>query len=225
MTLLRSLLFNLLFFGLTAVFGLLLLPILLGPRGWSRAVMRLWGQVMLVLLRAVAGIRLDVTGREHLPTGPALIASRHESAFDTLVWFALVPDPAYVMKRELFLVPVYGLWARCTGHVGVDRSGGMKAIRALVRDGKAAAADARQLVIFPEGTRAAPGEALPLHPGILALAQGTGLPITPVSTDSGRLWPRRSFLKRPGTIRIAVHPPLHGREALLERLAAAISPR
>ncbi len=225
MTMLRSLLFNLLFFGLTAVAGIVLLPMLLAPRRWSRATMRLWSRVMLLLLRAIAGIRLEVTGRENLPTGPALIASRHESAFDTLVWFALVPDVAYVMKQELFLVPIYGLWARMTGHVGVDRAGGMKAIRALVRDGKAAAAGGRQLVIFPEGTRAAPGEAMPLLPGILALVQGTGLPVTPVSTDSGRCWPRRSFLKHPGTIHIAIHPPLHGKEALLERLAAAISPR
>ncbi len=222
---LRSLLFNLFFFGLTAVLGIVLLPLLLGPRRWSRAAMRLWSQVMLFLLRVVAGIRLEVSGRENLPDGPALLASRHESAFDTLVWFALVPDAAYVMKQELFLVPVYGLWARHTGQIGVDRGAGMKAIRALVRDGRQAAATGRQLVIFPEGTRAAPGEALPMQPGILALAQATGLPVTPVSTDSGRLWPRRSFLKHPGTIRIAIHPPLHGKAELLERLAAAIGPR
>ncbi|MFL1461652.1 lysophospholipid acyltransferase family protein [Roseococcus sp. DSY-14] len=225
MTLLRSLLFNLLFFGLTAVAGLVLLPLLLGPRRWSRDVMRLWSRTMLVLLRAIAGIRLEVTGREHLPQGAALVASRHESAFDTLVWFALVPDAAYVMKQELFRVPVYGLWARRTGHVGVDRAGGMKAVRALVRDGKAALETGRQLIIFPEGTRAAPGVAAPVLPGVVALAQAGGHPVVPVRTDSGLCWPRRSFLKHPGTIRIAVQPPLHGRERLAERLAEAISPR
>ncbi len=225
MILLRSLLFNAFFFGLTAVAGLVLLPLLLGPRAWPREAMRIWSRVMLVLLRAIAGIRLEVTGRENLPAGAALIASRHESAFDTLVWFALVPDAAYVMKQELFLVPVYGLWARRTGHVGVDRAGGMKAVRALIRDGKAALDSGRQLVIFPEGTRAAPGVAARVQPGVVALAQATGQPVVPVRTDSGLCWPRRSFLKRPGVIHVAIQPPLHGKERLAERLAEAISPR
>lgn len=225
MTVLRSLLFNALFFGITALMGLLLLPLLWGPRRWAFAVMRLWSRVMLVLLRGVCGIRLSVSGREHLPGGPCIIASRHESAFDTLVWFSLVPTVAYVMKRELFRVPVYGWWARRTGHVGVERGGGMRAVRALIRDGRRALGEGRQVVIFPEGTRAPHGVPVPLHPGVIALAQASGEPVIPVRTDSGRCWPRRSFLKRPGTIHIAIGAPLHGRDGLAERLAAAISPR
>ena len=100
----------------------------------------------------------------------------------------------------------------------------MRAMRKLIRDGKAAAQAGRQIVIFPEGTRAAPGEVKEIQPGILALAQGTGLPVIPVATDSGRCWPRRSFLKHPGTIRIAIGAPISGRKGLVERLAETIRP-
>lgn len=225
MTVLRSLLFNALFFGLTALAGLVLLPLVLAPRRWLRGVMRLWARAVLALLRGVAGIRVALEGRENLPaSGPALIASRHESAFDTAVWFALVPDAAYVMKKELFLIPVYGWFARASGQIGVDRAGSATALRALMRAAKAAAAEGRQVVIFPEGTRAAPGEAKPVQPGVVALAGATGLPVIPVRTDSGRCWPRRSFLKRPGTIRIVVGAPLAGRAALAERVQDAIAP-
>lgn len=223
MVLLRSLLFNALFFGLTATAGLLALPLLLGPRPFLRRMMHLWAGWMVGLLRLVCGTRIEVQGREHLPErGAALIASKHQSAFDTFVWFALVSDVAFVMKRELFLLPIYGWFAKRAGHLGVDRTGGMAAMRKLIRDGKAAAAEGRQIVIFPEGTRTAPGERLPYQPGVLALAQATGLPVIPVATDSGRFWPRRSFLKRPGTLRIRILPPLRGKERLMERLEAGI---
>ncbi|MCW8087785.1 lysophospholipid acyltransferase family protein [Sabulicella glaciei] len=220
---LRSLLFNVLFFGLTATVGFLALPLFLGPNAFVRRMMHLWCGLMVRMLYVVCGTRVELRGREHLPaSGPALIASKHQSTFDTFVWFALVPDVAFVMKRELFLLPIYGWYAKWTGHLGVDRTGGMAAMRKLMRDGKHAAAEGRQIVIFPEGTRTAPGERIPYQPGVQALAQTTGLPVTPVATNSGLFWPRRSFLKRPGTLRIHILPPLSGRGQLMERLEAAI---
>lgn len=226
MTLLRSALFNLLVQLWTGLLGVLVLPLLLAPGSWLRRPLRFWARSVLVLLRLLCGIRVRVTGAEHLPRhGPALIAAKHQSAFDTIVWFALLPDAAYVLKRELLRVPIHGWIARHAGMIAVDRAGGSAALRGLLRQGAAAAARGRQLVIFPEGTRVAPGARVPFQPGIAALAAATGLPVIPVGTDSGRCWGRRAFRKRAGTITVAVRPPLpHGlsRQALLSALRAAV---
>lgn len=222
MVLLRSLLFNIAFFGFTALMSITGLPLLLAPSAWVRRAMRLWARVVVTMLRLICGVRVVVEGREHLPaSGPALIASRHESAFDTIIWFTLVPEAVYVLKRELLRIPVYGWHARRAGMISVDRKGGATAMRGMLREAKESAALGRQIVIFPEGTRAHPGETLPLQPGIQALAKATGLPVIPVATNSGRIWGRRAFLKRPGTITLRVLPPLPAQD-LLPRLTACL---
>jgi len=171
-------------------------------------------------LKAICGITVTVTGREHLPQGgAALIASQHQSAFDTIVWLLLVPDATYVLKRELTRIPLYGTICRRLGMIAVDRDGGASAIRALLRAGDGAVADGRQIVIFPEGTRAPPGAVLPLHPGVAALATRTGLPVVPVVTDSGLRWGRRAFRKEPGVIHVAIQPPLPARLPRTELMA------
>jgi 1-acyl-sn-glycerol-3-phosphate acyltransferase len=209
MLVLRSLLFNAAFFGLTALACLAFLPLLAAPRRWSLAVIRLWARAVVALLRGLCGVRLRVEGREHLPAGgPALIAAKHQSAFDTIVWFTLLPDAVYVLKAELFRIPVWGWHARHAGMIGVDRQGGAKALRGMLHEARAAAAEGRQIVIFPEGTRVPPDARAPYQPGVVALAQATGLPVIPAATNSGRVWGRRSFLKRPGEILLRVLPPL-----------------
>ncbi|GGC36046.1 1-acyl-sn-glycerol-3-phosphate acyltransferase [Siccirubricoccus deserti] len=222
---LRSLLFNMAFFGATGFIALVLLPLALGPRHWLTLPIRGWAAVVLWLLRVICGIHLRVTGAEHLPRGAGLIAAKHQSAFDTVVWLRLLPDPVYVLKKELLHIPLYGRLARNSGMIAVDRAGGASAMRHLLKAGRAAAEAGRQIVIFPEGTRVAPGVRVPYQPGVLALAAATGLPVVPVATDSGRYWGRRSFCKCPGTITVAVLPPLPTelrRDALMERLEAEI---
>ena len=163
MILLRSALFNVFFFVSTFLLTLVgTAVLLLAPRraldipvGWAR--LQLWA------LRVLCGIRWRVVGA--LPTGAALIASHHESAFDTLVWLTLVPRPAYVMKQELLRIPLFGALTRPAGMIAVDRDGGGKAMRKLIQDAAQAVAAQRQIVIFPEGTRAEPGTLLPLQPG------------------------------------------------------------
>ena len=120
----------------------------------------------------ICGVHLQSSGLEHLGSGAALIASRHQSAFDTFVWLALVPRCSYVLKRELLRVPLLGPLLPLAGMIAVDRSGGAGALRGLMRDGDRAVREGRQIVIFPEGTRAEPGAILPLQPGIAALAAG-----------------------------------------------------
>lgn len=225
MTALRSALFNALFFALTALMGVLALPLLLAPRGAIVAVLRLWARLVILLLRIVCGARVELRGMHHIPAGGAVLAAKHQSAFDTIVWLALLPDAAYVLKKELLSIPVYGWHARKAGMIPVDREGGGAALRGMLRQAVAAVAAGRQLVIFPEGTRSAPGERLPYQPGVVAIAAGTSAPVIPVATDSGRIWGRRAFHKHPGVIRISVLPPLPAglrRDALLAALETAI---
>jgi 1-acyl-sn-glycerol-3-phosphate acyltransferase len=226
MTLLRSTLFNLYFFMLTFVLTVgLATPVrLLAPHRVLDVAM-LWARLLMAGLRVICGIRLSVHGQERLGPGPALIASTHQSAFDTFVWLTLVPRCCYVLKHELLRIPLFGPLMPLAGMIAVDRRGGAGAMRHLMREGERAVREQRQIVIFPEGTRAAPGEQLPLQPGAVALAARTQLPVIPVVTDSGRCWGRRAFQKRPGTINIWLLDPLPAgskRDQLMHRLAQAL---
>ena len=227
---LRSALFNLFFYALTTAM-VLALPLVM-PRGQAamQAYIRLWTRLVLGGLRRICRISWRVVGAEHLPAGPALIASRHQSAFDTMIWFRLLapptPTPAYVLKQELMRIPLVGRFCDRIGLIRVDRAAGAAAIRTLLRGADAAMREGRSIVIFPEGTRAPPDRMLPLQPGVAALAQRTGLPVIPVATDSGLFWGRRAFIKNPGTITIEIRPALTAgrpREALMRDLAAALA--
>lgn len=208
MLMLRSLLFNIAFFGLTALVAVIAVPLLPAPRAAALALVRLWARLVVHLLRLICGVRLELRGFEHIAPGAAVLAAKHQSAFDTVVWLALLPDPAYVLKKELLRIPLYGWHARKCGMIPVDRAGGGPALRAMLRGAQAALEAGRQVVIFPEGTRTAPGERVPYLPGVVAIAGASTAPVHPVATDSGRLWGRRAFLKRPGVIHISVLPPL-----------------
>jgi 1-acyl-sn-glycerol-3-phosphate acyltransferase len=204
-----SFLFNIAFYAVTAawsVFGYTWLMashpdrLILFGRSWARVVIR--------MLRLICGVDVHITGLEHVPLrGPALIASVHQSAFDTAIWM-LLPRPSYVLKKELLKVPLFGPLMRPSGMIVVDRRAGARAVRDLIRDGRRARDDGRQVVIFPEGTRARPGAPHNLQPGVAALAAAMGVPVIPVVTNSGEHWGRNSFLKLPGVIRIVVGAPL-----------------
>ncbi len=227
MILLRSALFNLYFFSLTAILAAVgLLVYFLGGRNFL-AIPALWARLALAGLRILCGIRYEVAGDGHLPrSGPSLIASRHQSAFDTLVWLTLLPRCCYVIKRELTRIPIFGTLIAHSDMIVVDRDAGAGAIRHLMREADRAVRDDRQVVIFPEGTRANSGRMGTLHPGVAAMAARMRVPVIPVITDSGRFWGRRSFRKMPGTIHIRLLPPIPaggGRGILMESLAAALA--
>jgi 1-acyl-sn-glycerol-3-phosphate acyltransferase len=143
-----------------------------------------------------------------IPIGPTLFAAKHESMYETLEVLALLDAPAVVVKRELANIPGWGWVARQHGVIPVDREGSASALRTMVRAGRKAAADGRSVVIFPEGTRVEPGEEPPLRAGFAGLYRGLGLPVVPVAIDSGRLYPRRGLLKRPGVIRFRFGTPI-----------------
>ena len=226
MTFVRSALFNCFFFITTAV--MTLVPgtyVRLANPGRILALAQLWARIMIAGARVICGIRLEVTGLERLAgDGPRLIASLHQSTFDTIVWLTLVPRSCYVVKRELSRVPLFGGLLTLAGMIVVDRSGGAAALRGLIRDAERAVREQRQIIIFPEGTRGEPDEILPLQPGIAAIAARTRLPVFPVVTDAGHVWGRRAFHKFPGTIHVRVLEPIAAgteRATLMRRLAEA----
>jgi 1-acyl-sn-glycerol-3-phosphate acyltransferase len=204
----RSLLFNLLFFGITVVVSIATIPTLPMSRRSTLWMTKLWARWVIWALRWSVGVKVEIRGWENLPPGGVVIAAKHQSAFDTIIWLSLLEEPAYVMKKELLRIPLYGWHARKAGMIPVDREGGGAALRGMLRAATDRVAAGRQVVIFPEGTRTPVGQRVSYQPGVVAIAAGTGAPVVPVATDSGRVWGRRHFLKRPGMIRISVLPPL-----------------
>jgi 1-acyl-sn-glycerol-3-phosphate acyltransferase len=216
---LRALLFNLGYFGFTAVLAVLGLP-LLCRRRWVLWYAEIWTGLLLAWLKLTVGLDHEVRGAEHLPAGPYILAPKHQSAWDTLVLNRIVKAPAFVLKRELTWIPILGWYLSRAGNIVIDRKAGPSALRKLVNQGRAAAAEGRPIVIFPEGTRGPVGGKLPYQPGVAALYAQLGVPLVPVALNSGPFWGRAAFLKRPGRITIEILPPiapgLHRRRALAE---------
>jgi len=208
MSWLRALAFNIAFFGVTAVLGVAALPLLLAPRRTAMRFGRLWAQCVLALLKAIVGLDGEIRGIEHLPPGACLIAMKHQSAWDALILPVLLGDPAVVIKRELLWLPFYGWYAARAGSITIDRRGGAGALRRMVAAAREAVAAARPIVIFPEGTRTAPGQRLTYQPGVAALYQALAVPLVPAAVNSGLYWGRRSFVKRPGRILLEFLPPI-----------------
>jgi 1-acyl-sn-glycerol-3-phosphate acyltransferase len=205
--LLRSLLFAVVFYVCSAVAAILMAPLLPAPRRWMIGAMRIWARFTIWALHVFGGIKLEIRGREHIPSGPALLAPKHQCLFDTIVPMALLPDCSQVMKKELMIIPFYGWYAAKSGMIVVDREGGARTMRKLLADGKARLAEGRQLLIFPEGHRMEPGAAPDYKPGVAAL-YGLGVACTPVATNSGAHWPAHGLLRYPGTIVVEFLTPI-----------------
>jgi 1-acyl-sn-glycerol-3-phosphate acyltransferase len=209
MAMLGSLLFNLAFYLWTAVVVLFLcLPALLLPYPAIYAVGRLWVRGTLLLLRLLTGLSHRVVGLENARRGQAIYAAKHQSSWDTLVLALYLDKPAYVLKRELLFIPLFGACLLKAGHIAVDRTGRAAALRRMLATAKARRAQRRDILIFPEGTRVAPGRHKPYQPGVAALYGALDLPVVPVALNSGLFWSRRSFTKKPGVITLEFLPPI-----------------
>ena len=221
----RSLLFNVLFYVTTTLFVVIGSPLLFAPRGWAMAALKVHARFELWLLRAIVGTTIEVRGRENIPQGPCLVASKHQSAWET---FALIPifrDPALLMKRELFFIPFHGWFSRKFEMIPVDRDKGPAALRRMLREARKRIDDGREIIIFPEGTRRPPGAPPDYKTGIVLLYDALGVPCLPVALNSGLFWPRRSVIRRHGTIVVEILkpiPPGLPRDEFLRRLEAAI---
>ena len=208
MVLFRSLAYFVAFYVNTALFLVFGSWLLAAPRRWAMEGLRLHARASLWLLKVICGTHVEVRGRDKLPPGACLVASKHQSAWDT---FALIPvfrDPAMVMKAELGWIPLYGWFSHKFQHIFVRRDKGPSALKALIRDARDRAAQGREIIIFPEGTRRPPGAQPDYRPGFIALYEGLGLPCVPVALNSGLFWPRRSIMRYPGTVVIEVLDPV-----------------
>lgn len=205
---LRSLLFNLAFYVWTTAMLLVALPLALLPRGALFATGRVWARGCLALLSRLCGLTYEIRGRRHLPATPCILAAKHQSAWDTIVFALLVDGPSFVFKKELLWIPLFGWYLRRAGCIAIDRKGGARALRHMIAAARLALRRGQSIVIFPEGTRVAPGQTRPYHPGVAALYTQLDVPVVPVAVNSGLFWGRRSFHKRPGRIVLEILPPI-----------------
>ena len=195
----RSLTYVALFYLWTAAVAIICTPMLLGPRRLTFRMFHFWGRGVTAMLR-ICGIRVEVRGRQYIPTGPALVAPKHQCMLDVFAQFMWLPASAYVMKQELAWIPWFGWYAKKAGAIVIDREGGAKTMRQVIREGIELFKSGAQVVIFPEGTRKAPGDPPDYKPGIAALYRELNVPVYPVATNAGVHWPAHGFIRRPGLI-------------------------
>lgn len=208
-TWLRTILFFVVWVALTLVMGILFLPVLFSQHAtWKIA--SLWATLTLLWLRIACGIRSEVRGIEHLPAHGGLIAAKHQSAWDTLMLWKVLRNPAFVLKRELYRIPVFGWYLLRCGHIGIDRTAGRSALRHIENGAQHVVAQGRSIVIFPEGTRMRPGEQKQFHAGVARLSQALRLPVIPAALNAGKFWPKWTLRKFPGTAILEFLPPEPG---------------
>jgi 1-acyl-sn-glycerol-3-phosphate acyltransferase len=204
----RSIVYNLVFYLVLVVYLIAALPTLLLPYRAIIAVAKHWGRVNVWLLRAICGTGVEFRGLEKIPPGALLVAGKHQSTWETFAIISLFADPAFIIKRELMWLPLFG-WFTWKGRmISVNRGARSQALPALVRDARAALAQGRQIIIFPEGTRRPAGAEPTYKYGVVLLYAETGVPCLPVALNSGLFWPRRSFLRYPGTIVVEILDPI-----------------
>jgi 1-acyl-sn-glycerol-3-phosphate acyltransferase len=222
---LRSLVYNVLFYVLLVFWNVVAIPTFLMPRRAFMAVAKMWARSSVWLLRVVCNTRLEVRGLEKIPAGPLIVASKHQSMWET---FALMPyfdAPLFIYKRELAWIPFFGWYLMKSGMIGVDRSGGMRSLMDMARRAPKEIRSGRQLIIFPEGTRTPVGAPPDYMTGVGQIYASSGVPCQPVALNSGLFWPRRTFMRYPGTLVVEFLDPLPAglsRKEFIVRIATVI---
>jgi 1-acyl-sn-glycerol-3-phosphate acyltransferase len=207
---LRSLLFTVLLFVVTAVFGVIVLVAAMLPLKIEQryAIPRAWGRVLTSLAGVVCGLRYTIEGHENLPSRPFISLWKHSSAWETLAQMFVVPPAAWLLKREVTWIPIVGWAVRTYRPIAINRSAGHSAVNQVIAQGRERLASGMGVIVYPEGTRVAPGETRKYGISGALLACETGAPIVPIAHNSGYFWRRRGLLKKPGTIRVVIGPPL-----------------
>lgn len=204
----RSALYVLAQIVLTPLFSLIALCMFPFPPLVRYRIISSYARVMIPLARALCGIRYRVLGREHLPQQPCIVLAKHQSAWETMAFQLVFPPQVWVLKKELLRVPFFGWGLAMTNPIAIDRGGGKKSLQQILDQGRDRLAQGFWVVIFPEGTRVAPGERRKYRIGGAWLAAHAGAPVLPVAHDAGRFWGRNAFLKRPGTVTISIGAPI-----------------
>jgi 1-acyl-sn-glycerol-3-phosphate acyltransferase len=204
----RSILFNIAFYLNVLVYMLTALPTLLMPPRMVLATAKSWARTSLWLLKVICGTKVEFRGLERLPEGAFLAAAKHQSAWETFALIPLFADPAFILKRELMWIPIFGWYIRRTEMIPVDRGARAQALAKMTERSRAELGRGRQIVIFPEGTRRPPRAEPKYKQGVGHLYAATGAPCVPIALNSGLYWPRRSFRRYPGTVRVEILPPI-----------------
>jgi 1-acyl-sn-glycerol-3-phosphate acyltransferase len=205
---LRSILFNILFYLNLFGYFIAAIPSLFLPYRAVVAYAKAWGRTSLWLVRTVCGIDVEWIGLEKIPAGPLIVASKHQSLWETFALLTLFRDPTFIVKRELMWIPFFGWYIRKARMIPVDRGARTQALVAMTQWARVELARDRQLIIFPEGTRRAPGAEPAYKFGVAHLYGEIGVPCLPVALNSGLVWRRRSFLRHPGTVRVEILDPI-----------------
>jgi 1-acyl-sn-glycerol-3-phosphate acyltransferase len=225
MLVVRSLLFNVAFYANTTFWIIVLIPFVLAPRKAFLRVVQLWGRSSIWLLRVLAGTRLEFRGVERIPQGGLLVASKHQSFLETFALVTRLDDFTFILKRELMWIPFFGWYLMKAAQVPIDRKAGSQALADMNERARIEAAKGRQVLIFPEGTRRAPGAPPAYKFGVAHLYANLGVPCLPVAINTGLFWPRRKFLRHPGTAVIEFLEPIQPgmpREAFFEEVKRRI---
>jgi len=188
----------------TIVFGLMLCCLIPFPDAARFRVAGVWRKIFMALCRALLGLKMEVRGRENIPASPALVLSKHESAWETVGLQDLFIPAVFVLKKELLTVPFFGWSLFALRMIAIDRSAGRKALQQMLEQGKERLQAGIWIIIFPEGTRVLPGQKLPYKSGAAYLALKTGVPVLPVAHNAADCWPKKSLLIRPGTITVSI---------------------
>ena len=208
MTLLRSALFALGLCLVTPPYALLALLTFPLPRMARYRIISGWSCVVVFLAKTILRIDWRVEGRENLPSRPSVILAKHQSAWETMAFQLIFPPQVLVLKRELLWIPFFGWGLALMSPIAINRSRGVASLRAIARRGRERLQQGFWVVVFPEGTRVAPGAARVYQPGGAWLACASGALVVPVAHNAGLLWPRNAFLKRPGTVTVRIGPPI-----------------
>jgi len=200
----RSLLFTAYMMVSACVFGAFMSLCFWAPYRFQFEVARLWARCLFWVLERLCGLKYVVEGRERIPPGNHIVMSNHTSAWETIAQFVIFPPHVWVLKRELLWIPFVGWGLKLLRSIAIDRGVGHRAVNQVVEQGKARLADGLWVIIFPEGTRVVTGETKRFGVSGALLAAATGKLMIPLSHNAGAFWPRRSIIKRPGTIRVVI---------------------
>src|SRR5450631_1709314 len=204
MQLLRSLLFNTYMILSACLFGAFMSLCFWSPHGFQFAIARCWARCLLWVLARLCGLKFTVEGRELIPEGAHIVMSKHSSAWETIAQFLIFPPQVWVLKRELLWIPLIGWGLKLLRPISINRGEGHRAVNQVIEQGKARLADGLWIIIFPEGTRVVAGETRKFGVSGALLAIASGKSLVPLSHNAGTFWPRRGFLKKPGTIRVII---------------------
>ncbi len=208
MIFLRSSLFQICFYGVTLALMIAGSPVLILPRKYGWWIVPFWSRCCLFLLRVIVGLKMEVRGRENIPSGGYIVASKHQSAWETFALIPEFPDPTYILKRELRWIPIFGWYTAKFRQIPINRGKRSAALAALQVSTKEAIAEGRQILMFPEGTRRPVGGEPKYKYGIAHLYRDLKCPVLPVALNAGVYWPRASWMVYPGTVIVEILPPI-----------------